>query len=71
MPGLDPKVTCHELKIKEAFRLIKQKLRHQGPDGNDAAAAEIKKLLEAWFIQDCQYSKWLANVVLVKVSSGA
>ncbi|XP_048496365.1 uncharacterized protein LOC125495631 [Beta vulgaris subsp. vulgaris] len=71
MPGLDPKIMCHELNIKEGFRPIKQKLRHQGPGRNAVAAAEVKKLLEAGFIQECQYSEWLANVVLVKKPSGA
>ncbi|KMT06189.1 hypothetical protein BVRB_7g162600 [Beta vulgaris subsp. vulgaris] len=71
MPGLDPKIMCHELNIKEGFRPIKQKLRHQGPERNAEAAAEVKKLLEVGFIEECQYSEWLANVVLVKKPSGA
>ena len=29
MPGLDPKIMCHELNIKEGFKPIKQKLRHR------------------------------------------
>ena len=71
MPGFDPKVMCHKLNIKEGFRPIKQKLRHQGPEKNTATTVEVKKLLKVVFIEECQYSEWLANMVLVKKSSGA
>lgn len=66
MPKLDPKIMCHELNIKEGFRPIRQNLRHQDPERNVAAAAKVEKLLEASFIGEFQYSKWMANVVLVK-----
>ncbi|XP_010694054.2 uncharacterized protein LOC104906923 [Beta vulgaris subsp. vulgaris] len=71
MSGLDPKIMCHELNIKEGYKPVKQKLRHQGPKRCKAAAVEVKKLLEAGFIEECQYSEWLANVVLVKKPSRA
>ena len=71
MPGLDPKVMCHELNIKEGFKSVKQKLKHQGPERNAGATTEVKKLLEACFIEECRYSEWLANVVLIKKLSGA
>ncbi|XP_057250789.1 uncharacterized protein LOC130591477 [Beta vulgaris subsp. vulgaris] len=71
MQGLNPNFASHELNIKEGFRPIKQKLRHQGPERNAAAAEEVKKLLEAGIIEECQYTEWLANVVLVKKASGA
>lgn len=44
MPELDPKFMSHELNIKERFKPIKQKLRHQGPERNTAAAAEVNKI---------------------------
>lgn len=47
MQGLDPNFASHEFNIKEGFRHIKQKPRHQGLERNVAAAAEVKKLLEA------------------------
>lgn len=57
MPELDPIIMCHEFNIKEGFRPIKQKLRHQGLERNTAATTEVKKLLEAGFIQECSYSE--------------
>lgn len=54
-PKLYPKIMCHEFNIKEGFKPIKQKLRHQGPERNAAAAVEVKELLEAGFIEECKY----------------
>ncbi|XP_048492978.1 uncharacterized protein LOC125493558 [Beta vulgaris subsp. vulgaris] len=54
MPGLDPKIMWHELNIKEGFKRVKQKLRHQGPERSATAAVEVK-LLEAGFIKEFQY----------------
>jgi len=34
-----------------------------------ATVAEVKKLLEAGFIRECQYPEWVSNVVLVKKKS--
>ena len=45
MLELDPNFMCHELNIKEGYRLVRQKLRHKGRERNTAAAAEVKKLL--------------------------
>ncbi|XP_056690478.1 uncharacterized protein [Spinacia oleracea] len=66
MSGIDPSIMTHHLHIKPEYKPVKQKLRHQGVERNAAAAAEVKKLLEAGFIKECQYSEWLENVVLVK-----
>ena len=53
MPGLDPKIMCHEHNIKEGYKPVKQTLRHQGPERCKAAVVEVKKLLEAGFIEEC------------------
>ena len=71
MQGLDPDFASHELNINEELRPIKQKLRHQGAERNVTAVEEVKKkLLEAGIIEECHYTKWLDNVVLVKKASG-
>ncbi|KNA19683.1 hypothetical protein SOVF_059160, partial [Spinacia oleracea] len=71
MPGIDPSILTHHLHIKPEYKPVEQKLRHQGVERNAADAAEVKKLLEAGFIKECQYSEWLENVVLVKKPTGA
>lgn len=70
MSGIDPRIMVHHLNIRQAHRLVKQKLRHQGVE-RSKAAEEVKKLLAAGFIRECQYTEWLDNVVLVCKSSGA
>ena len=37
---------------------------------NQAVKIEVAKLIEAGFIREIQYPTWLANVVMVKKSSG-
>ena len=37
-----------------------------GPVRVVAATVEVKKLLEAGFVCECQYPEWISNVVLVK-----
>ncbi|XP_021733078.1 uncharacterized protein LOC110699873 [Chenopodium quinoa] len=71
MSGIDPEVMTHELNIKEGYKPVKQKLRHAGSERNKAPATEVKKLLEAGFIRECQYTEWLSNVVLVRKPNGS
>ena len=40
------------------------------PEHNKTIAEEIEKLLEAGFIREVFYLKWLANVVMVKKNNG-
>ncbi|XP_010693164.1 uncharacterized protein LOC104906147 [Beta vulgaris subsp. vulgaris] len=71
MPDIDPNLMVHRLNIREGHRPVKQKLRHQGAERSAAAYEEVQKLLAAGFIRECQYTEWLANVVLVRKQTGA
>lgn len=70
MPGIDPEVIVHKLKIYKATRLVRQKRRKFMTDQNKAVADEIDKLLKAKFIKEVHYLEWLLNVVLVKKANG-
>nr|KYP43116.1 Retrovirus-related Pol polyprotein from transposon 17.6 [Cajanus cajan] len=70
MPGIDPNFLCHRLAICRDARPVAQKKRKMGDEKRKAANAEVQKLLHAKFIRDVTYTTWLANVVLVKKSSG-
>ncbi|XP_020216893.1 uncharacterized protein LOC109800524 [Cajanus cajan] len=70
MPGIDPKFLCHRLAVCRDARPVAQKKRKMGDEKRKAADAEVKKLLQAGFIREVTYTTWLANVVLVKKSSG-
>jgi len=70
MPDIDPRVISHRLSVCKEARPIAQKKRRMGEEKRNAAAMEVQKLLEAGFIKEIHYTKWLANVVLVKKSNG-
>ena len=70
MPGIDPTLAVHKLSVDPDKKPVRQKKRNHGVERNQAAAAEVKKLLEAGFIRQCFYPDWVANVVLVKKPNG-
>ncbi|XP_048615611.1 uncharacterized protein LOC125588347 [Brassica napus] len=70
MKGIDPAVTSHELHIDPTFKPIRQKRRKLGPERSKAINEEVDRLLDAGFITEVRYPKWLANPVVVKKKNG-
>ena len=70
MPGIDPSVIVHRLNVLPSFSPIRQKKRVFAQERDKAIAEEVRKLLEADFIQEVYYLDWLANVVMVKKANG-
>ena len=70
MPGVSPEVITHRLNVDPTCRPMKQKRRNFALDRSRAIEEEISKLLEAGFIREVQYLKWLANMVMVKKPTG-
>uniref|UniRef100_A0A2N9GHD1 Reverse transcriptase domain-containing protein n=1 Tax=Fagus sylvatica TaxID=28930 RepID=A0A2N9GHD1_FAGSY len=70
MPGISTKVVAHQLNVNPSFRPVKQKRRVFAPERNAAITEEVDKLLQAGFIREVYYPEWLANVVMVKKSTG-
>ena len=66
IPGIDPNIISHKLSVCREARPIAQKGRKLGEERRKTALEETKKLLQAGFIKEIQYTTWLANVVLVK-----
>ena len=71
MPGIDPSVMVHKLNVSPSFPPIRQKKRVFAQERDKAIAEEVRKLLEAGFIQEVYYPDWLANVVMVKKANGS
>ena len=67
---MDPHVIKHRLNVDPAYKPVKQKKRNTSADKEEAAAAEVEKLLKAGIIEPCLYPEWLANVVMVKKATG-
>jgi len=67
---VDPRVAVHRLSMFKEARYVSQKKRKLGEERRLTTKEEVTKLLEAEFIGEARYTTWLANVVLVKKSSG-
>nr|KYP47343.1 Retrotransposable element Tf2 [Cajanus cajan] len=70
MPGVDPDFMCHRLAIDPSAKPVIQKRRKFGEEKRKAIAKETNKLLMAGHVREIQYPTWLANVVMVRKSSG-
>ena len=69
-PDLDRGLAEHRLPIKLAYRPFKQAPRRIKPEVMVNAKAEITRLYEAKFIQQCRYAEWISSVVPVYKKSG-
>ena len=70
MPGLDPKITVHNLAIKHGTHLVKQAQRFFRPNLVPKIEEELNKLIEAGFIREAKYPAWISSIVLVKKKNG-
>lgn len=70
MHGIDRRVAKHKLKIDPTFIPVQQRPRQFKEDKEKAMKEEVKKLLDARFIEEVSYPTWLANVVMVKKANG-
>ncbi|PNX98475.1 gag-pol polyprotein [Trifolium pratense] len=70
MSGIDGNIITHKLSISPEAKPVSQRTRKVGEERRAAIDKEVAKLKEAGFIDEIKYPEWLANVVLVKNSSG-
>ena len=70
VPGIARDVIVHQLKCKAEFPPIKQRKRTMSLERQAAVRAEVRKLLDANFIREIQFTQWLSNVVLVPKPGG-
>ena len=69
MPRVSPDVITYKLNVNQVCHPVMQKKRKFFPDRAQAIQEEVTKLLEAEFICEVEYPKWLANIILVKKSN--
>ena len=67
---MDPRVVTHSLNILPEMKPVVQKKRKFAYERQKLIAKEIKKLLDAGFVQEVTHPEWVANVVLVKKANG-
>jgi hypothetical protein len=70
MPGIDPNFICHRLAVNLDAKVVQQRKRKMSLEKQKAIEEETQKLVKANFIREVKYPTWLANVVMVKKSSG-
>jgi hypothetical protein len=70
MPGIPQSMIVHKLMVDTSHRPVKKRRWSFALEWNQAVAEEVHKLLQAGFIWEVDYPEWLANVVLVKKTTG-
>jgi hypothetical protein len=65
MPGIPREVIEHHLKIHPDARPVRQKPRKQSIERQNFIHEEVRKLLQAGFIEEVHHPMWLANLVVV------
>ncbi|PKI68467.1 hypothetical protein CRG98_011156, partial [Punica granatum] len=71
MPGLDPSIVEHFLPLDtEKFPPKRQQLRRQRASLLLRIKEEVVKQINAGFLEVCNYSEWVANIVPVEKKDG-
>ncbi|XP_050222703.1 uncharacterized protein LOC126672794 [Mercurialis annua] len=70
MPGLDPDIAEHKLPLKSGFRPFRQPPQRMSREVDTLIQDEIKRLEDAKFIREAQYTEWLSNIVPVMKKNG-
>jgi hypothetical protein len=70
MPGIPREVIGHHLKIHLDTKLVSQKPRRQSIERQDFIRKEVRKMLDARFIEEVHHPVWLANPVIVPKANG-
>ena len=66
MPSILADIIQHHLNVDPEKKPVQQRRRVFAHERNKAVMDEVNKLLVVNFIREVYYSKWLANVVMVK-----
>ena len=70
MSGLDTDIVVHRLPLREECMPVKQKLRRVKPEMLLKIKEEVKKQLDAGFLEVAKYPQWVANIVPVPKKDG-
>ena len=63
MPGLSTEIVEHQLPMRPECKPVQQKLRRVKPEMLLKIKEEIKKQLDAGFLEVAKYPQWVANIV--------
>jgi hypothetical protein len=71
MPGIPREVIEHHLKINTDARPVSQKPRRQSVERHDFIQKDVRKLLDAGFIEEVHHTVWLANPIIIPKRMGS
>ncbi|XP_022154603.1 uncharacterized protein LOC111021825 [Momordica charantia] len=63
MPGIDPSIIVHRLRVDPSYRPVRQKRRPFDAERSNVICKEVEQLLRANFIREVHYPAWPSNVV--------
>ena len=70
MPSLDTDIVVYRFSLREECMPVKQKLRKVKPEMLLKIKEEVKKQLDAGFLEVAKYPQWVANIVPVPKKDG-
>ena len=70
MPGLDTDIVVYRQPLREEYAPVKQKLRRVKPEMLLKIKEEVKKQLDAGFLEISKYPQWVTNIVPVPKKDG-
>ena len=70
MPGLDIDIVVYRFPLREECASVKQKLGRVKPKMLLKMKEEVKKQLDARFLEVSKYPEWVANIVPVPKKDG-
>jgi hypothetical protein len=70
MPGIPKEVIKHRLKIHPEAKPVREKSRKQFIELQNFICEEVRKLLQAGFIEEVHHPEWLANPVVIPKANG-
>jgi hypothetical protein len=70
MPGIPREVIEHHMKIHPDARPVRQKPWKQSIERQNFISEEVRKLLQAGFIEEVYHPVWLANPIVVPKANG-
>jgi hypothetical protein len=71
MPGIDPSIVVHEIKMYPKAKSVRQRLRPVHPRKAATIKLEVEKLLKAGFIYPVALTEWVSNPVLIDKKGGS
>ena len=70
MPGIDPYIVVHEIKIYPIANPVRKKLRQVHPQKATAIKVEVEKLLKERIIYHVSLTEWVSNIIPMKKKQG-